>query len=384
MKVAFLTPEYPPGPAGGIGIATQQLARGLVTAGHEAWVVSLGTEGRFDDHQVHVQVHDIAHPRGLGWFVVRRDLGRAVRDLVRTAGVELLVAPDWLGLSAGVRTGCPVLVSCNGSATYFADLLGEPVRRSVRAAERLALRGADSVSAVSRFTAERTQALFGLADTPRVLYNGVDLARFPDPDAPPEPGLIVHLGTLVRKKGVIDLAEAFSTVVADRPSTRLVVAGRDRPDARTGAPSTWAMAASRLSADARAQVDQIGPVDQSEIPGLLARADLAVFPSHAEANPVSWIEAMAAGRPIVGYAHGWATEVVEDGVTGWLVPPGDTEALAATVIEAMSDPDRRRAFGRRARRSTEERFSTGAVTAGALEWFQQVLDRAAQTGPAHR
>ncbi len=384
MKIAFLTPEYPPGPVGGIGTATQQLARGLVAAGHEAWVVAVGTDARFDDQGVRVQVHDIAHPRGLGWFVVRRGLGRALRHLVRTAGVDLVVAPDWLGLSAGIRTDCPVVVSCNGSATYFADLLEEPVRGSVRVAERLALRGADSVSAVSRFTAERTQAIFGLDDTPTVLYNGVDLARFPTPDARPEPGLIVHLGTLVRKKGVMDLAEAFSTVVADRPSARLVIAGRDRPDARTGAPSTWTLAEARLSPEARARVDQIGPIDQSEIPDLLARAEVAVFPSHAEANPVSWIEAMAAGRPIVGYAHGWATEVVDDGATGWLVPPGDTAGLAAAIVEAMSNSDRRRAFGLRARRSAEERFSTRAVTASALEWYQQVLDRAAEARRAMR
>lgn len=380
MNVAFLTPEYPPLPSGGIGTATQQLARGLVAAGHGAWVIAPGPDGVRDDHGVRVRFHDIAHPRGMGWFVVRRALAGEIRRLSATDGVDLVVAPDWLGLSAGMRTGIPIAVACNGSATYFGAVLHEPVRRQVRAAERLALRSADAVSAVSTFTATETQALFGLDHTPTVIHNGVDLARFPDHDAPPEPGVIVHLGTLVRKKGTLDLTEAFSGVADAHPTARLVVAGRDAPDRLTGAPSTWDLAATTLTPHAATLVDRLGPVDHDEVATVLRRAALCLFPSHAEANPVAWLEAMAAGRAIVGYAHPWATEIVEHGVTGWLVPPGDVAALTRTVVECLEDPERLRTVGRRARKEAERRFSVDVLVERSVRWYAEVLDGCAHNG----
>lgn len=375
MNIVFLTPEYPPRPSGGIGTATRNLAHGLVAAGHDVWVVSLGPEKRLVDGGAQVCFLDVDHPRGLGWFVVRRALGREIKSLVAGEGIDLVVAPDWLGISAGLRPGCPIAISCNGSATYFGDLLGEPVRRSVRLAERIALRGADSVSAVSAFTAQRSQELFALDRTPTVLTNAVDLTRYPEHSPVAEPGLIVHVGTLVRKKGVFDLTDAFSRVVEACPRARLVVAGPDAPDGRTGAASTWDLAATGLSTEAAARVDRIGRVANDDIPALLGRGALCLFPSHAEANPVAWIEAMAAGRAIVGYAHGWATEVVDHGVTGWLVPPGDIAALAAAVVDALADPERLRAVGDRARAEAERRFSIRTMVDENVGWFETMVQR---------
>lgn len=380
MNIAFLTPEYPPLPSGGIGTATQQLARGLVAAGHHAWVVAPGPDRAIDDDGVQVRFHETPHPRGMGWLVVRRALAREIRRLTSTDGLDLVVAPDWLGLSAGLHPGIPVAVSCNGSATYFGAVLGEPVRRRVRAAERLALRGADAISAVSAFTAVETKALFALDHTPVVIHNGVDPARFPDHDAPPEPGVIVHLGTMVRKKGIIDLTEAFSGVVDAVPTARLVVAGRDAPDRLTGATSTWDLASAALTPAAAARVDHLGPVRHDDVATVLERAALCLFPSHAEANPVAWLEAMAAGRAIVGYAHGWASEIVDHGVTGWLVPPGDVESLTRTVVECLSDPERLRTVGRRARQEAERRFSIDVMVERSVHWYQGILDGHAHHG----
>ena len=380
MNLAFLTPEYPPLPSGGIGTATQQLARGLVAAGHHAWVVAPGPAGVVDDQGVRVRFREISHPRGMGWLVVRRALEREIRRLVATEGLDLVVAPDWLGLSAGMNPGVPVVVGCNGSATYFGALLHEPVRRQVRVAERLALRGADAVSAVSAFTATETQARFALDHTPVVIPNGVDPTRFPDHDAPPERGVIVHLGTLVRKKGTLDLTEAFSGVVDAHPTARLVVAGRDAPDRLTGSPSTWDLAVAGLTPRAATRVDLLGAIDHDDVATVLRRAALCLFPSHAEANPVAWLEAMAAGRAVVGYAHPWATEVVEHGVTGWLVPPGDLPALTRTVVECLASPERLRAVGRRARKEAERRFSVEVLVERSVRWYGAVLERRAHDG----
>ncbi len=273
---------------------------------------------------------------------------------------------DWCGPSAGLDLPCPVAVHCHGSATYFAHLLHEPVRRSVRWAEALALRRADALVSVSRFTAETTRELFDLERPIEVIPNGVDLARF-QPARPEEvePGTLLYFGTLVRKKGVLDLGPMLSRV----RGARLWIAGRDNPDQRTGERSTWELLAASFSPDARPRAEYLGPLAYDAVQERVRRAAVCVFPSYAEALPLAWLEAMACGKPIVAYDIGWAPEVVRSGVDGILVPPGDVEALAAAVRELLEDPERASAFGAAARARVEAEFSSDGIARRAAAWY---------------
>jgi len=361
MKVCYLTPEYPPLPSGGIGTSIALRARALVAAGHEVVVVGPGATAAFDDHGVQVRFDPVTHPPKLGWAVVPAALQRRVRRLVEHEGIDLVVAPDWLGLSGGVHPGCPVLVECNGSATYFGDELQEPVRPVVRWAERRAMRGADRVTAVSRHVADRSRHLFGLADAVEVVNNGVEVDLLPEgrPDQR-DPELVLHVGTIVRKKGLLDVAAAFAGVHQARPQSRLEVVGPDAPDARTGAGSTWELVAQRLGPAADA-TRWHGRRPHDEVGEAYRRAALLLAPSHAEAQPMVWLEAMATGLPVVAYDLPWAREVVVDGETGLLVPPGDVDALRTAVLDLLHDPGRRRRLGHAAAERVRERFSTQLV-----------------------
>jgi glycosyltransferase involved in cell wall biosynthesis len=344
MRVCFLTPELPPGPSGGIGTAVAQRARALADAGHQVHVIGPGIDLATDDHGVSVRMEVVRHPPKLGWLVVRRHLRSRLRELVDHQGVQLVVAPDWLGLAAGIDPRCPVAIDCNGSATYFGDELDEPVRRTVHVAERRAVRQAAAITSVSQHVAERTTALLGAPVPITVVPNGVPIPDEATPAAGRDPGTVLHVGTVVRKKGVLEVGAAFRAVHRARPAARLRVVGPDAPDRRTGVSSTRALVAEAL-----------GPaVDATRFDGRLVGADLAaayrsgtvlLVPSHAEAQPLVWLEGMATGLPVVAEDHPWAREVVEHGRTGLLVPPGDPEALAAAVLELLDDPDRRRELG---------------------------------------
>jgi glycosyltransferase involved in cell wall biosynthesis len=374
MHVGFLTNEYPPLPSGGIGTSVRNLARALVAAGHRVTVVGWGPEARFEDGGVRVRFLGETRLPSLGWLLNRARARAKLLRLIEQDGLDVVEAPDWCGPSAGIRLPCPVGVRCHGSATYFADLLGERVRPGVMLAERMALEGADGLASVSRFTAGRTRELFGLADRFRVIPNGVDLSRF-KPGLPEdvEPGTVLYLGTLVRKKGVLDLGPAFSRVVKREPRARLVLTGRDSADRRTGSSSTWSLLEAALSTPARARTDLLGLVPYEEVQERIRRAAVCVFPSYAEAQPLAWLEAMACARPLVGYDQGWAREIVRPGMDGILVPEGDTEALAEAVLGLLADPERAAALGASARQRVESELSAGLAAERSVDWYRSLL-----------
>jgi glycosyltransferase involved in cell wall biosynthesis len=375
MHIAFLTVEYPPLPCGGIGTSIRNLASALVAHGHRVTIVGYGRNWRCEDADgIAVRFHEYPRVRWIGLVLSRLLMRQELCRMVRHEGLDVVEAHDWLGPSAGLRVPCPVVIRCHGSATYFAHILGEKVRWSTRVLETAALREADSIASVSRFTADVTKRLFGLNDTFRVIPNGIDLARFRAVSLEEsEPDLVLYFGTVVRKKGVLDLCMAFSIVATRHPQSRLLVVGRDSADRLTGSPSTWALCEETLSEEARKRTTYVGPKPYDCIQEYVRKAAVCVFPSHAEALPLAWMEAMACAKPVVASNIGWATEMIEDGVSGILLHPADHEAWADAIIGILRDRDRAVALGTAARRVVEERFASEVVMEQSVKWYQEVI-----------
>jgi glycosyltransferase involved in cell wall biosynthesis len=384
MHIGFLTTEYPPLPSGGIGTSIQNLARELTARGHKVTVVGWGHGAAFDDLGVQVRFLKRTFLPKTEWLRGRLALQTELRRLVLEEGLQIVEAADWCGLSAGVRPGCPLALRCHGTAVYFGHLLNERVRPSVRFAERIAFAGAADVAAVSQFTADLTTRLFRLSGTVTVIPNGIDPARFASAGAAEiEPGMILYLGTLVRKKGVLDLCKAFSRVVEQFPAARLHFVGRDSVDRLTGAPSVWSLCQELLSTRARERVQYLGPVAYHEVANYVKRAALCVFPSYAEAMPLSWLEVMACGKPVVAYDIGWAREVVEHDSTGLLVERGDIDRLTEGMLRLLRNPCSAERFGERGRSQVQARFTVRAMAEASLNWYERVLERSGCGSRSH-
>ena len=242
MHIAFLSTEYPPLPSGGIGTSIRNLARALVGHGHKVSVIGWGERAEFEDCGVRVRFLPESKVPRMGWLLNRQAAASELNRLVREKDLEIVEAHDWGGPSAGMRLDCPLVVRCHGSAVYFAHLLKERVRATVRWAEWLALRQAADVAAVSRFAGRMTSQHFKLRKHVSTIPNGVDVTQFgPAQHNEIEPYTILYFGTLVRKKGVLDLCKAFSLVAEQNPQARLQLIGRDSPDKHTNSPSTWAL-----------------------------------------------------------------------------------------------------------------------------------------------
>ena len=203
---------------------------------------------------------------------------------------------------------------------------------------------ADVVLAASGAVAERLGSTRS-----HVVYGPVDAdppAAAPPwtPDGAPVVGFV---GRIEPRKGTLDLVRAAPAIRAGAPGARVMVVGDD--PYRTDPAYTAAVTGSR-------EVEHHGWVTNA--PGLMRHLDVLVLPSYDEPFGTVLAEAMAVGTPVVATRVGGLAEVVEDGVSGRLVAPGDPAGLAAAVLEVLRDRDRMGAAAReRARRFDRDRYA---------------------------
>jgi glycosyltransferase involved in cell wall biosynthesis len=375
MHIAFLTNEYPPLPHGGIGTNVKTLAQALVHAGHRVTVVGWGKADKWEDGGVNITMLPETSIPKIGWFANRRIVEKYLRHLVKHEGLAIVEAADWGGMSKGIRPGCPLVIRCNGTDTYFGHLLNERVRWRLWIEERGGLRQSDAICAVSQFTADLTKQLFGLHQEIPVIPNCIDVTKFrPASRTEIDPNLILNVGTLNRKKGVLDLCQIFNLLVEQNPHARLAFVGRDAGDKKTRSSSTRELCVKTLTPQASARVHFLGAQPHEKIQEHIRRAAVCVFPSYAEALPLTWLEASACAKPIVAYDIGWASEIIDHGATGMLVKPGDHGSFVRITQTLLDDMDQACEMGDAARHRVEQIFSSSVVARQSLRWYQEVLN----------
>lgn len=221
---------------------------------------------------------------------------------------------------------------------------------------KLLLRPCDTVVACSE--GSRAALATVLGDRVVLVDNGVDTTAFtPPPARAPEKPRILYAGLLSPRKGVPELVAASRLLLERGVDHELVIAG-GTPDE---GPDDEVAARAEDSPAAR----WIGPQPHEAMAGLYRDADVFCLPSWWEAMPLSILEAMATGLPVVATAVGDVPSVVRPGRTGLLVAPRDAAGLAAALEELLTDGDKRAAWGKNARTLVEERHSE-AVTVDAL------------------
>ena len=167
--------------------------------------------------------------------------------------------------------------------------------------------------------------------------------------------LVTMAARLLYDKGLNEFAHAARIVMAHRPAVQFIVAGAVDPGNRESASEDDL---SRWSAEYGVRF--IGHRD--DMPAVLAASEIVALPSYyPEGVPRILLEATAMGRPIVATQLPGIIDTVEDGVTGVLVPPRDSEALANAILELVDDPDLRRRYGAAGRKKAEREFDDVAV-----------------------
>lgn len=259
---------------------------------------------------------------------VAREL-RAFRPEVVVAQSPYEAAAALAGRSLA-RVPAKVLLEVHGDWQTATRLYGSPLRRLVepfsRAAARAAVRHADAVRTVSPFTSGLVRSV-GVEPTATFMtYFDADAFRA-GPAPLPERPCALFVGVLERYKNVHALAAAWRIVAARVPEASLHVVGRGRERA------VIELLVRELPG--RVAWDEWLPSDQ--VARALDEATLLVLPSFSEGLPRVVVEAFARGRGVVGARAGGIPDIVEDGVNGLLVAPGDANALADALVRVLSD-----------------------------------------------
>ena len=183
--------------------------------------------------------------------------------------------------------------------------------------------------------------------------------------APGQP-VVLFFGTLSKYKGIDELVNAFPAV-QKASNARLVVAGYPAKD--VDADGLKGRAA-ELGLNVSWMLDYV-PNDQ--VATLMAISDVVVYPYRAITQSGALQVAYACGKPVVVTRVGGLPDVVEDGKSGLVVPPMDSDALAKAIIAVVSDPDKARQMGARARELAETRYSWRTVAETMKPVFEQIV-----------
>jgi starch synthase len=394
VKAALLTREYPPDVYGGAGVHVEYLARELRALidvdvhawggsregaiGHEAWDELAGPE-----------------PELAALRAMSIDLAMAAG----TRDADIVHSHTWYANLGGHLTklvrGVPHVMTAHSLEPlrpWKAEQLGGGYALS-SFCERTAIEAADAVIAVSEGMRRDVLAAYPAVDPARVsvIYNGIDVAQYA-PDAgtdvldrhgiDPAAPTIAFVGRITRQKGVEHLLAAMEHV---DPGVQLVLCA-GAPDT----PEIGAAVAARVERlhELRERVlwiEQMLP--KPEVIQILGHATVFACPSIYEPLGIVNLEAMACETAVVATATGGIVEVVDDGVTGLLVPidpvddgtgePRDpaqfARDLAQRLNEVVGDPALAREMGRAGRARAVERFDWGAIAQETVELYRRLL-----------
>jgi glycosyltransferase involved in cell wall biosynthesis len=362
--------------AGGVEQSCLDVASAVQRAGGTAIVASAGGPlvETLRGHGVrHIELQlDTRNP-----MMMRVNAQRLV-ELIRENRVDLVHARSrtvaWSAKVACEELGLPLVTTVH--ILYEED---NPQARGFNAV----MAGGDRVIAISEYVAQQMREDFGLGpDRLRVVPRGIDLNVFSpeqvDPDrldalsrawhlAEGEP--VVFLPARLRRGKGHEVLLAALGRLGDRPyRCQMVGASGRRPTYRRELDS-WV---ERAGLAGKVAISDYC----SDMPAAYLLSDVVVVPSTApEAFGRVIVEAQAMGRPVVASDVGALRELVVPGETGWLVPPGDPDALAAALTDALAlDADHRAALAERAKAHASSRYRVDSMTDGVLAVYRELLD----------
>lgn len=398
MNILYLCDEYPPGKHGGIGTLVQLLARQLIQTGHNVVVAGFyapgyGGEDEFDDEGVIVYrfrrgfeypfmgdetklstriLTRLLQDSGLLQRDIKRNLpvyGEKLRQLIAQHKIDIVEMPDYNDYIRFCRTfipfpalPVPVVVKLNGSLTYFKREAGKDVAPYILKMERDILNKAAAVSSASKYTANKSAEYLSYTKPIEVLHNGINTC-LPSFNVIKNPKQVIFTGTLVKKKGIFQLAKAWNMVHQTEPDAQLLILGKGDKQKVVAC----------FDKNALSTVSFLGHVAKSDLYENLAESTIAVFPSYAEAFALAPLEAMACGTTVVNSDRTSGPELIDHELNGLLIDPDNIDQIATSIIYLLRTPDVCARLAKAGNEKVKAEFEIGKIAEKNLRFYEEVL-----------
>ena len=380
LRVALLTREYPPEVYGGAGVHVTYLAREL------APLVDLTVHAQGADRPDAVahRPWDLLAGANQALQVVSTDLSMAAAVGPGMTSAQLLHSHTWYANLAGHLAAMlydiphvMTMHSLEALRPWKAEQLGGGYTVSSWC-ERVSAASAAAVVAVSDGMRADIMAAYPeiSPERIRVIRNGIDTTEYhPDPntDVLERCGIdlarpyVIFVGRITRQKGVPVLLRAASGLI---PEAQLVLLAGAADTHEQLAEVTELVDGLRATRSGVFWIPEMLP--KHDVIQLLTHATVFAIPSIYEPLGIVNLEAMACGTAVVGSRTGGIPEVVADGETGLLVPPGEPEPLAAALNTLLSDPDRAAAMGQAGRKRAVAEFGWSAIAAQTADLYAEL------------
>ncbi len=409
MKIVYLTDEYPPEYAGGSGVVAQHLARGMSSAGHDVSVIVptartcvweekqggitvLGLPRTETPHPFRTGLENPAQTKAIGEILARLrpdvvhahnlhwQLSYASLETARCFTDRLFLTAHDLMLVACGKVFPPDKACISGPeagkicrANFLRDLRLAKWQyvpgRNARI--RRYLRNVRRIFAVSNFVKTALEAN-GIKNS-QVIFNGIDptgfavlpeaVESFKKKHGIDSRATVFFGGRSGEAKGIGVLLRAFAKLTSRHQDVRLLMAAKPQEIAQT-----FSIA---RGLKVESYIRFLGWLEPRELPVVYAASTLAVTPSiYFDPFQMVNIEAMAAHKPVVGTCFGGTPEVVEDGVTGYIVNPHDTSGFAEKISRLLRDRDLAYTMGEKGYKRLQRYFSLDLQVQKTLEAYR--------------
>jgi N-acetyl-alpha-D-glucosaminyl L-malate synthase BshA len=349
--------------AGGSGVVAGELGRLLARRGHSIHFIADAPPFRFASFDENLAYHEVAAscyplfkypPYTLALAAKMAEVSRRCElDILHVHYALPHTAAAILARSILGNPARPKLVT----TLHGTDVTLVGSEKSLYEITAFSIRASNAVTAVSQFLKQAATEIFPACGQIEVIPNFVDLAAFSRASsadarsrlAAPQEVLLVHLSNFRSVKRPVDTVRILAAVNAQR-AARLILIG-DGPE----------IASVRQEADRLGVGDRVQMLgNQLDVRPLLSCCDVFLLPSEEESFGLAALEAMACGVPAVTSDTGGLAELVENGKGGYRVAPGDTDAMAARVLDIVADSDTLE-FHRRQARQSAERFDAELI-----------------------
>ncbi len=365
---------------GGVEAVASCLVHALARSDQlELHVVSCNRKVKHDltEQRGRVTFHWLAAASGLyGLRAITVDAWR-VRQVYNRVAPHVIHSQGHSEYAVGAPPHVPLILTMHGleslvpvmrKAAHFRGIIGFYRRHISDWLISSSIKKSSAVISIAGDYVPRVMGKLLNGKTVAEIGNPVDDAWFGLPNDSNSQRLVLFMGTIIERKNVSGLVEAFAQVVRHYSSARLCIAGA------IGQSDYYALVRNQVAAlNLVPEVAFPGPLRQDQLLAMCARASVVVLPSIQETAPMAIAQAMAAGKPVVATPVGGVPWMVEDGMTGYLVPVGDSQCLSDRIVELLRDESKRNRMGQAGRETARRLFAADAVAESTVQAYRHLL-----------